>query len=108
MFHPIVAMGLAVYLVIALSAASALRPTLAVRRLSTLVFTLLGLQIALGFVNLALLAPVWMQLVHLLNADLLWIALVTLTAAAIAAPKTEPASAPSRAAAPVDAPARVG
>jgi heme A synthase len=110
MFHPIVAMGLAVYLVIALSAASALRPTLAVRRLSTLVFTLLGLQIALGFVNLALLAPVWMQLVHLLNADLLWIALVTLAAAAIAAPKSSAAAAtnPAQVPASVDAPARVG
>jgi heme A synthase len=103
-------MGLAVYLVIALSAASALRPTLAVRRLSTLVFTLLGLQIALGFVNLALLAPVWMQLVHLLNADLLWIALVTLAAAAIAAPKSSAAAAtnPAQVPASVDAPARVG
>jgi hypothetical protein len=28
--------------------------------------------------NLLLLAPVWMQIVHLLLADLLWIALVVL------------------------------
>ena len=115
MFHPIVAMALAVYLVIALSIASALRPTPAVRRASTLVFSLLAVQIALGFVNLALLAPVWMQLVHLLNADLLWISLVVLTAAAVAAPTTTPASAETTPAAPtphrapaVDATAQIG
>ena len=33
-------------------------------------------QVVLGFVNVWLLAPVWMQLAHLLVADLLWIALV--------------------------------
>ena len=40
----------------------------------------------LGFVNVWLLAPVWMQLAHLLAADLLWIALVLLTASALARP----------------------
>ena len=30
--------------------------------------------------NIALLAPVWMQIVHLLFAELLWIALVLLSA----------------------------
>lgn len=33
-------------------------------------------QLAVGALNLLLLAPVWMQLIHLLVADLLWIALV--------------------------------
>ena len=33
-------------------------------------------QVVFGFVNLWLLAPVWMQLGHLLIADLMWIALV--------------------------------
>jgi len=35
-------------------------------------------QVGAGFLNVALLAPVWMQIVHLLLADLLWIALVLL------------------------------
>lgn len=43
-----------------------------------------GFQVVLGFVNVWLLAPVWMQLTHLLVADLLWIALVLLTASALA------------------------
>jgi heme A synthase len=41
-------------------------------------------QVVLGFVNVWLLAPVWMQLTHLLVADLLWIALILLTASALA------------------------
>jgi heme A synthase len=41
-------------------------------------------QVVLGFINVWLLAPVWMQLTHLLAADLLWIALVLLTASALA------------------------
>ena len=43
-------------------------------------------QVVLGFVNVWLLAPVWMQLAHLLVADLLWIALVVLAASALAKP----------------------
>ena len=45
---------------------------------------LAGLQAALGGLNVVLLAPVWLQLVHLLVADLLWIAVVLLGAAVLA------------------------
>jgi len=48
------------------------------------VTTLAALQLAAGFLNILLLAPVWMQLAHLLVADALWIALVVLTASALA------------------------
>jgi cytochrome c oxidase assembly protein subunit 15 len=41
-------------------------------------------QIVVGLLNVALLAPVWMQIVHLLLADALWIALVLLAARALA------------------------
>ena len=40
------------------------------------VLALTVVQLGAGALNLALLAPVWMQIVHLLLADLLWIALV--------------------------------
>jgi len=36
------------------------------------------IQIAVGFANVALLAPVWLQLTHLLIADAIWITLITL------------------------------
>lgn len=50
------------------------------RRLAGTVIGLLFLQYALGVADVMLLAPTWMQIVHLLGADLLWIALVVLTA----------------------------
>jgi cytochrome c oxidase assembly protein subunit 15/protoheme IX farnesyltransferase len=40
------------------------------------------LQLAVGLVNLLMLAPVALQLLHLLFADLLWISLVLLCASA--------------------------
>ena len=48
------------------------------------VVALAAVQVVVGFVNVWLLAPVWLQLTHLLIADLLWIALVVLTASALA------------------------
>jgi cytochrome c oxidase assembly protein subunit 15 len=44
------------------------------------VLVLLGFQFALGLADVLLLAPVWMQILHLLGADLYWVALVTLAA----------------------------
>ncbi|WP_260705874.1 COX15/CtaA family protein [Edaphobacter flagellatus] len=49
-------------------------------RLATIVLTLLGAQFALGLLDVILLAPTWMQILHLLGADLYWVALVTLAA----------------------------
>jgi cytochrome c oxidase assembly protein subunit 15 len=51
------------------------------------VLFLLALQYALGVADVALLAPVWMQILHLLGADLMWIALVLLTARVCVATK---------------------
>jgi cytochrome c oxidase assembly protein subunit 15 len=39
------------------------------------------LQLAAGIVNLILLAPVWMQILHLLLADLVWIMFILMTSA---------------------------
>lgn len=50
------------------------------QRLGRATLVLAGLQMFGGLVNLLLLAPVWMQIVHLLVADLLWIAFVLLGA----------------------------
>ncbi len=44
-----------------------------------LVLGLLGLQFVLGAGDVLLLAPTWMQIVHLFGADLYWVALVVLT-----------------------------
>ena len=54
-------------------------------RFARAVTILAALQLAVGGLNVILLAPVWMQLVHLLIADLLWIAFVLLGASALGA-----------------------
>lgn len=48
------------------------------RRLRRTVMVLVPVQLAAGFVNVLLLAPVWLQLVHLLLADAIWIGFVML------------------------------
>ena len=50
---------------------------------SVSVATLLVLQFVLGGLDVLLLAPTWMQVLHLLGADLYWIALVILAARAV-------------------------
>lgn len=52
-------------------------------RIGQAVIALAGLQIVLGLADVVLLAPIWMQVVHLLGADLYWIALVILAATCI-------------------------
>jgi heme A synthase len=50
------------------------------RGLSRAVMTGAAVQLLLGFLNVVLLAPVWLQLVHLLLADAIWIGFVLLAA----------------------------
>ena len=50
------------------------------RRLSALVLALLAVVYTLGLLDVALLAPLWLQIAHLCAADCLWAALVVLAA----------------------------
>ena len=50
------------------------------RKLAHAALFLMAAQMTAGALNLLLLAPVWLQLAHLLLADLLWIAVVLLIA----------------------------
>ncbi|MGA2572507.1 MAG: COX15/CtaA family protein [Terracidiphilus sp.] len=59
------------------------------RSLSALVLILLAAQYALGVLDVLLLAPVWLQILHLLGADVLWTALVVLAARLTLAPAAE-------------------
>ena len=60
-------------------------------RLAGVILVLLGFQFALGLADVLLLAPVWMQILHLLGADLYWVGLVML-AAVVVWPKTDATS----------------
>jgi heme A synthase len=97
--HPILAV--AASLVLAIVAARVLGSTddPGLRRLAWAVPALAILQIAIGLLNVVLLAPVWMQLVHLLLADVLWIVFVLLAARALALPTPAPVAAQARPAA---------
>ena len=61
------------------------RPSPQVKKLAPLVLGLLGGQYLFGWWNLLILAPIWAQLTHLLLANLLWIGLILLGAATLAA-----------------------
>jgi cytochrome c oxidase assembly protein subunit 15 len=50
------------------------------RGLCALVLILLAAQYLLGVLDVLLLAPLWLQMLHLLGADALWTALVVLAA----------------------------
>jgi heme A synthase len=84
--HPVVAVLTALYVFLAGGLIQRLRPDAATRRLSGAVGALFAVQLAVGALNVALLAPIWMQLVHLLLADLAWLTLVLLSASALSAP----------------------
>jgi heme A synthase len=92
--HPFVAAGVAVLLLFLAGSAPSRCPSPRVSRAARALAVLVVVQVGAGLVNLLLLAPVSMQLVHLVLADLVWIALVALAAEALAA---EPS--PARAAA---------
>jgi heme A synthase len=61
-----------------------MRPTPDTIRFSRALIALFLVQLATGALNVFLLAPIWLQLVHLFLADLVWITCVLLAAAALA------------------------
>lgn len=56
------------------------------RRLANLVIGLILFQFILGGLDVLLRAPTWMQIVHLLGADLFWAALIVLAAQIVVVP----------------------
>jgi heme a synthase len=79
--HPVVAVIAGVSLIV-LGVRSLTRSAdgSALKRHAVLVVSLTTCQLLVGVVNLLLLAPVWMQILHLLVADAVWIAFVLLVA----------------------------
>ncbi len=78
-FHPFIALGASALLLAAAWLARTRREDAWTGRFSLALIGLVLLQLLAGLVNLLLHAPNWLQLVHLLLSDLLWIALVLLT-----------------------------
>ncbi len=82
-FHPLIAISTGVYLLLVAGLTSFLRPHPTVRRYATLLVFVFLLQLVAGVTNLILLAPVWMQMIHLALADAVWLSLVMLTISAL-------------------------
>ena len=78
--HPTIAFIASIVLIWLLVRAAQRTATWDNRGLSALVLLLLAAQYVLGVLDVVLLAPVWLQVAHLLGADVLWAALVVLTA----------------------------
>lgn len=85
-YHPLLAVLVGIVLVTISWVVMTRRPDPATQRWGRLLISIFGVQLVLGAINVALKAPVWMQVVHLLAADLLWIVLILLTASAFVLP----------------------
>jgi cytochrome c oxidase assembly protein subunit 15 len=78
--HPTIAFLASIFLIWILVRAAQRTTQWDNRGLSALVLVLLAAQYVLGVLDVVMLAPLWLQIAHLLGADVLWAALVVLTA----------------------------
>jgi heme A synthase len=78
LWHPFIAVLCSGYLIGLATIVLRRNPERSVRWLAWILGTLVLIQIAVGLVNVALLAPVWIQLTHLFFADATWVTLVLL------------------------------
>lgn len=86
LLHPLLAVVTAVYLIIVAASTIILRPGMTLKKLSRALIALVLIQMGAGLLNVALLAPIWLQIIHLLLADAVWIILVLLSASMLAIP----------------------
>lgn len=82
-FHPLIAFGVGALLLFSVWIVNKRRPAKQAKLFSTMLMGVYALQLLAGALNVALKAPVWLQLVHLLLADALWILLVLLAASVL-------------------------
>lgn len=81
--HPLVAVGTAFYMILIAGLPEVVGDHPDSERIARVLVGLFVVQLIAGVMNVVLLAPVWMQMLHLLLADLAWIALVLLAASAL-------------------------
>lgn len=84
--HPIVAIATAIFIAAVTFYVRARDFGEGPERWASLLFLALIAQVFLGFVNIALAAPGWMQILHLLLAQLTWIVAILLTVSIASAP----------------------
>jgi heme A synthase len=79
-FHPVIAIGVGLYLIILAASFGLTRQS--TKGFAVGLIVLIVVQWIAGVVNVVLLAPVWMQMLHLLIADVLWIVFILMIATA--------------------------
>lgn len=92
-WHPLIAIATGLYLITLAAVLNAPHYSPVTHTLARVLAALFIVQLSAGALNLLLLAPVWLQMIHLLLADLVWIALILLSASVLVRP--EPATAPA-------------
>jgi heme A synthase len=85
--HPVISIVVSGLLIYTAISARAWRPAEETKRLANWLVSLIGIQLGAGALNLLLHAPIWLQLVHLLLSDLIWIALALLAFTVLAEPQ---------------------
>lgn len=86
-YHPLLAFATGGLIWLAWRSARGPDPSPAFTRTGQLLLGAFVGQLLLGGLNVALKAPVWLQLVHLLVSDVIWILFVIMAAQALAAPQ---------------------
>lgn len=83
-YHPITSIIVGLYWILIARYATRVRPSAAVHKAATTLIVIILLTWTAGFINNWLHAPVTMQVIHLLLADLFWLGIVWLSAEALA------------------------
>ncbi len=83
-YHPFIAVGVGALLMA--TAAMARTSNIWAKKFSNSLIALVLIQLGAGLMNLLLHAPIWLQIVHLLLSDLIWIVLVLLRFTALSQP----------------------
>ncbi|MCH7904363.1 MAG: protoheme IX farnesyltransferase [Armatimonadetes bacterium] len=84
LLHPLIATSVGLFLLFACGLVSKNRPVGKARKYARWVVAGFILQMVLGIANVALQAPIWMQIIHLAVSDGIWIAMVLFGASALA------------------------
>jgi heme A synthase len=88
-FHPFIAVVVGAFLILTAWLVRARRPNEWIKRLANALIALVIVQLGAGVINLLLHAPIWLQLVHLMLSDFIWIALALLAFTVWAQPARE-------------------
>lgn len=89
-WHPVIAFVAGFYMAFIAGLFRMFSSQSTVQKFSMGLMGLYLIQLIAGGINVILLAPVWMQLVHLLLADLVWIVLILLSASVLSEGEPEP------------------